>query len=168
MRTSWSPLRKILQKRAQRLLYVVKSFSRDSGLQTQVLICNTTRTALTRMLLETASLFAGEPPRRAGKYVPKFLPPSMAAALAAPESKPNFLEVPSKTCRDAFHLTLLSTIAHTCCSSCGCPALTSLLQHVFCSVRDAAMVMSCSQLCCLCQRLPLVAKANNPVKLMPC
>ncbi|DBA82509.1 TPA: hypothetical protein ACH3X2_000737 [Trebouxia sp. C0005] len=35
---------------------------------------------------------SGEPPRRAGKYVPKFLPPSMAAALATPESKPNFPE----------------------------------------------------------------------------
>ena len=35
----------------------------------------------------------GEPPRRAGKYVPKFLPPSMAAALAAPEGKPNLIEV---------------------------------------------------------------------------
>jgi len=35
-------LQKILQKRAQRLLYVVKSFSQDSGLQTQVPICYTT------------------------------------------------------------------------------------------------------------------------------
>ena len=38
---------------------------------------------------------AGEPPRRAGKYVPKFLPPSMAAVLGVPESKPNVMEVAS-------------------------------------------------------------------------
>jgi len=133
MRTSWNPLQKILQKRAQRLLYVVKSFSQDSGLQTQVPTCNTTRTALSHTLLETASLFAGEPPRRADKYVPKFLPPSMAAALATPESKPNFLEVPSETRCDAFHLTVLSTVAHICCPHCGCLTLTSLLQHLFCT-----------------------------------
>ena len=43
------------------------------------------------------SVCAGEPSRRPGKYVPKFLPPSMVAAMAAPESKPKALEVSRRT-----------------------------------------------------------------------
>ncbi|KAL3151330.1 hypothetical protein ABBQ38_013163 [Trebouxia sp. C0009 RCD-2024] len=35
---------------------------------------------------------SGEPPQRAGRYVPKFLPPSMAAVLGVPESKPKLME----------------------------------------------------------------------------
>ena len=47
------------------------------------------------LLCYTVLVYAGEPPRRAGKYVPKFLPPSMAAVLGASESKPNVMEVAS-------------------------------------------------------------------------
>ena len=58
--------------------------------------CMLNRFSMCLMAVTILTEFAGEPPRRAGKYVPKFLPPSMAAALAPPDSRPNLMEVSSQ------------------------------------------------------------------------
>ena len=131
----------------------------DSGAALSPLISNTCRKLQAG---HSAQVWhTGEPPRRAGKYVPKFLPPSMAAALAAPEGKLNLAEVAeheSSCC--VLPSSIAFTLRHLHCVLC---AQLSCCTFVY---RDAVVMMSCSQLCHLYQRLLLVAKANSLVKLM--
>ena len=79
----------------------------DSGFALELLQSLAACHLFTLGLISEVSLCLGEAPRRAGKYVPKFLPPAMAQSFAAPEARPTASEV-------AWHLAS-SNLTWACC-----------------------------------------------------